>query len=380
MTGLSFASDPGLDDRYSPSDFIDFAVDFSEPVKTFGGGPKLGFGIGGETRVAAYAEGAGTDTLSFRYVVQETDSGPLSVRGKAMDGSHGLVHDLCGLAALLDVGAEMLPSTTGLRVGAFVRVPLLLPASDPHRQGFVRIINHSMRSGELAVTAIDDVGVRFGPVALTLDAGAALQVSAKDLEDGNPAKGLSGATGPGQGNWRLEVASALDIEALSYARHADGVLTAIGDVAPKHGRKHWMAMFSPAGEGPQGGLLRLLNGGERRTVVTIEGLDDRGRSPDGDAELFLSAGGALAVGADALESGDGLLSGLGDGEGQWRLSATAANERLVAMSLTGGRFGALDQPLHRACQPARRRLGAAAVSVRLGPARTMGRRPDHQPF
>ena len=371
VTGLSFASDPGLDDRYAPGDPIDFAVQFSEPVKIFGGGPKLGFGVDGRTRVAAYADGTGSDTLSFRYVVEEADSGPLSVGGEALDGSHGLVHDLCGLAAVLEIGAELLPSTREPLVGAFVGVPLLLPASDPHRQGFLRIINHSGRSGEAAVTAIDDAGVRFGPVPLSIDAGAALQFSAKDLEEGNPAKGLTGATGPGQGNWRLEVASGLDVEALSYARHNDGVLTAIGKVAPRDGGMHRIVTFKPAGEGSRGGLLRLLNGGDRRTLATIEGLDDQGRSPGGEVKLFLPAGGAVTEGADALESGNGMLGGLGDGEGQWRLSASASNGRLTAMSLMEGPSGHL---ANLSTAPANRHGDAWVLPLFLSASDPHGRR------
>ena len=48
-------------------------------------------------------------------------------------------------------------------------VPLFPSASDAHdRQGFVRVINHSDASGEVAVEAVDDGGTRSGPLALPI--------------------------------------------------------------------------------------------------------------------------------------------------------------------------------------------------------------------
>ena len=46
------------------------------------------------------------------------------------------------------------------------RLPLLPSASDALREGMVRIVNHSDEAGRVAVTAIDDSGLAFGPVAI----------------------------------------------------------------------------------------------------------------------------------------------------------------------------------------------------------------------
>ena len=43
-----------------------------------------------------------------------------------------------------------------------------------------------------------------------------------DLEQGNADKGLTGATGSGEGSWRLALTSPLDIEVLSYLRTLGG--------------------------------------------------------------------------------------------------------------------------------------------------------------
>ena len=55
-----------------------------------------------------------------------------------------------------------------------------------------------------------------------------------DLESGNAAKGLTGATGMGTGGWRLAIESeTLDIEALAYIRTTDGFVTGMNAVAPR---------------------------------------------------------------------------------------------------------------------------------------------------
>ena len=59
-----------------------------------------------------------------------------------------------------------------------------------------------------------------------------MQFNSSELEDGNPAKGLSGGVGDdGDGDWRLELTSDLDIEALAYIRTDSGFLTTVHDVA-----------------------------------------------------------------------------------------------------------------------------------------------------
>ena len=71
-------------------------------------------------------------------------------------------------------------------------ISLLVPpgaTGDP--QGVVRILNGSQESATVTIHAIDDAGVRTGPATLLLDALAAVELSATELESGDSAKGLS---------------------------------------------------------------------------------------------------------------------------------------------------------------------------------------------
>ena len=74
-----------------------------------------------------------------------------------------------------------------------------------------------LSGGEVAIVAVDDEGVRSGPVRLTMRPRRAAHFNSADLEGGNAAKGLDGGVGVGAGDWRLEVASELELMVLSYA-------------------------------------------------------------------------------------------------------------------------------------------------------------------
>ena len=333
---LAFDPGPGYDDAYAPGDAITVAATFSKKVKIFGSGPKLRLEVGGASRTAAYASGSGTETLSFRYEVVEGDGGDVAIPADALAGNFGKVHDLCGLGAEFDdlaAGALPLPA---FQVGGPAHVPLLPPAGDMGRQGFVRVINHSDMAGDVSITAIDDSGMRHGPVTLSVGAGAAKHFNTMDLEDGNAAKGLSGGVGSGQGNWRLEVEGedGLEVEAIGYVRHHDGFLTAMNALAPRRVGSPWVATFNPASNYQQESHLRLLNSGGASASVSVTGMDDAGNSPGSAVELSLLAGAAAGHDADALESGigSGLSGALGDGAGKWRLTP-AAPRGVAAMSL-----------------------------------------------
>ena len=213
-------------------------------------------------------------------------------------------------------------------------VPLFMSASNPQLQGFVRIINHSDEPGEVAIHAIDDSGRRFGPVTFMLNAKAAKHVNSDDLEMGNADKGLSTGTGGGYGNWRLEVESSLDIEALAYVRTLDGFLTAMHDVVSEDEGIHRAPTFNPGSNLKQKSVLRLINPNAEDAQVRVMGLDDAGeRSASGALCIEIPAGAANTVSAQQMESGDDAFDGrLGDGAGKWQLYFSSTVP-ILAMSL-----------------------------------------------
>ena len=206
-------------------------------------------------------------------------------------------------------------------------IPLFLSASNPVRQGFARIINRSDWAGEVRITAIDDVGARFGPVTLALGAGRTVHFNSDDLERGNPSKGLARGVGAGQGDWRLELKSDLNIEALAYVRTADGFVTTMHDVAPAVATAssyvYPVPFFNPGSNTRQVSQLRLVNPSNGTATVWISGRDDSGFTPR-TVRLSLPSGTTRTVTAGQLERGEGLSGALGDGAGKWQLTVESA--------------------------------------------------------
>lgn len=212
-------------------------------------------------------------------------------------------------------------------------VPLLVGASDPGRVGFARLLNRSERAGRVQVTAIDDGGTRRGAVSLRLPAHGAVHFNSRDLEAGNAAKGMPDGVGAGEGDWRLEIASELDVEALSYVRMRDGYVAGLNQVAPTEDGAVRIATFAPAGDDWGSGLLRVVNPGGRAADVVLRGVDDAGAASADAVRLRVPAGASRTFTAAQLEAGgDGLEGALGDGEGFWRL-AIESSAPVQAMSL-----------------------------------------------
>ena len=216
------------------------------------------------------------------------------------------------------------------------RVPLFLTAGD-FGEGFLRVINRSAVPGKAAIEAVDDEGNRFGPVGLKIGARQTVHFRSGDLERGNAEKGLSGGIGSGEGDWRLELTSELDLLVLSYVRTGDGFATSTHDLAPLAADgSHRVVFFNPGRNIDQVSRLRLINNGDEAASVTITGIDDAG-SDSGTVTLTVPAASALDFTSKELEDGEGpLAGGLGEGNGKWRLRVSS-DVPLGVMSLLENR-------------------------------------------
>ena len=210
-------------------------------------------------------------------------------------------------------------------------VPLLVPAgtsSEP--QGVVRILNGTDESGMVEIYAIDDAGTRSGPATFTLNASAAVQFTATDLQSGNATLGLTGGIGTSVGDARLVIETDLHIVPLAYVRAADGTLSAMHDtvratsVSAAGQYRYDVPIFNLSTDVTQVSRLRLINPGDAEASVTIAGRDDSGSAATGgDVTLTLAAGGAQTLTAQQLEVGvTGLTGRLGAGTGKWRLTVS----------------------------------------------------------
>ena len=206
-------------------------------------------------------------------------------------------------------------------------IPLLPSASDAHgRQGIAQIRNRSARAAQVRIVAVDDSGRAYGPLRLFVEANGTAEFDSDDVENGNPDKGLYGGTGPGVGEWRLELSSEADIEAFSFVRTWDGVLMPMHDVVASEGTRHRVPIFHPASQWDQESRLRLINPGQVSADVSIAAIDSHGNAPGTGVSVTIPAGASVTYTAAELESGRGAgLSGsLGEGTGAWRLVVDSA--------------------------------------------------------
>ena len=229
----------------------------------------------------------------------------------------------------LSLGGQTAASVT-TRLPAIV--PLMISASDSMRQGFVRIINESDESGSVRILAFDDGGAAAEPIEIQLGANQAVHFNSDDLENVNAAKGINAGIGsPVQGDWRLDIESALDVRVLAFVRTGDGFLTAMHDVLPRDANGELVAwIFNPPSNTTSQSKLRLINTGLNLEVLNISAEDDAG------VRHFIDV-----IGRVELNPGESrTVTGLGRPTGKSRLFITAG-EAVVGMSLLEAASGHL---------------------------------------
>ena len=219
----------------------------------------------------------------------------VDVRGNPLAESSANVH----VPSLRDEGVTVL-------IGQMVPY---FPAAGGDNEGFVRVVNIGNASGDVFIEAVDDAGVRFGPERLRLGARRAVYFDSGDLQDGHAVKGFAGIGPPTVGDWRLEVASVLDIEVLSYVRGEDGFVTPMHDIAQEGGGSGRLPSFGVFDSMDGGSILRVVNTEAERARWTTGGYDDRGSWRAMTNAFVLPGGSALTFTAEQLRNDHGLGEG-----------------------------------------------------------------------
>ena len=220
-------------------------------------------------------------------------------------------------------------------------LPFVTPASETAFQAFVRVVNYSDEAGVVQLTATDDRGREGESIRLQLAANAVQHFNSRDLEFGNPSKGLSGGIGSGSVIWSLMLETDLDIEVFAFLRNLYGNLIPVHDLATLSGDMHYLPTFNPGSNLQQQSKLRLINRESTGVDIEIHGMDDDGEL-FGPVTLELAARNAVTLTADELEAGSRLeaTGSLGDGEGKWRLFVRS-DEPIYVMTLLEDRLGYL---------------------------------------
>jgi hypothetical protein len=210
------------------------------------------------------------------------------------------------------------------------------PAENTNQQTFLRFVNRSSKAGDITLSAIDDNGDAAvdGEVFFRIESESSKQMTAQDLENGNPGLGLEGKFGNGAGKWRIlacyDETIGLDVDVMSLIRTPDGFLTNLSSPAPKaleNPLKSLIWFANPASETAQETLIRVVNKTETLASVTMTAIDDNGdTAPFGPVTFALNPREAKQLTASDLENGnlDKELEGsFGDGTGKWQILVQA---------------------------------------------------------
>ena len=215
-------------------------------------------------------------------------------------------------AGFVDRVHDLLPPTW-----FYHRVALVGPDDAGQHDGQLRLINPADTEAQVVIFGLDEEGNTVpGQVSLALPAGTARTVAANELEDG--ASGLAGQLGEGEGDWQLLVFADPSVEVMTLLDSVSGPLSNLSVALTEPGH---IAFFPSTGNASRTGLLRITNRSGAGDIE-IHASDDDGTGY-GPVTLSLSGEGTRELSSADLENGNaekGLPTGLGSGEGDWRLS------------------------------------------------------------
>ncbi len=207
-------------------------------------------------------------------------------------------------------------------------IAMMNPASNLTKQSFLRFVNTTTNTMELEVYGRDDAAQpsRTGPVRFSLPPGAAKQMTAQDLERGNPLKGLEGYLCDGTGKWQLQVRASEPIEVMNLIRTTEGFLTGMNQTVPESNGRWSVNYFNAASNLEQASFLRIVNKNDVDGQVEISAVNAAGATVETRLQLAINANESIQLNAGDLESGNegkGLAGALGSGSEQWRLNLTS---------------------------------------------------------
>ena len=219
--------------------------------------------------------------------------------------------------------------------GAYA-VPFFNPADNTRQRSVLRLVNPGTRASEVRIVGIDDAGASPGGGArLSIEPGGVRELSAAELEAGT--SGLSGALGDGHGRWRLTVAADEPLLVASLLESPNGRLANLSTMPNNKERaegattRHVPLFLSANDQWNRHSFLRIVNKSEDAAIVRIRAFDDTDRDY-GSVSVTVAAGEAAEFDSHHLEAGGGgLSSGVGAGEGDWRLEVeSTANIDVLA--------------------------------------------------
>ena len=124
VSAVSITSSPQASSTYKANEIIYVDVQFTIPVRVTST-PQLALTIGSETRLAEYASGTGTASLTFRYTVvaDDEDTDGIEIGASALSvRSGGTIRSEAGTPAALGLGSHAISAASGHKVNGGNRI------------------------------------------------------------------------------------------------------------------------------------------------------------------------------------------------------------------------------------------------------------------
>lgn len=224
---------------------------------------------------------------------------------------------------------DVVPRTAAPPANSY-RIPIFNPGRNENQTSALRLANPTGSDATVTITAEDDDGAPGpgGSVRLALRAGESRRISSRELESGNST--IDGKLGTGTGKWELVVAADQPIEVVNLLENPTGHLSNLSTSStctspgPSNPAQCMIALFTGA-NAPQQSFLRVRNRSDESGTVEITATDDEG-TRRGPVTLTMNPREARHLNSDDLEQGNdakGLVEGIGEGEGHWRLALSS---------------------------------------------------------
>lgn len=111
-------------------------------------------------------------------------------------------------------------------VGKIHDVDVFNPAQNLNQVSKLRIVNLRGANSAVEISGTDDSGNTPSETAeFVMAAWSSIELTATDIEEGNPSKGISGGIGDGQGKWRLRVITSQRSKVMSLLEAPGGYLS-----------------------------------------------------------------------------------------------------------------------------------------------------------
>lgn len=178
------------------SDFTPFTNGgsvFLDSVNTCDSGAPLAATVNSNKTAASIAPATTAAAVNAKPFVCFTSNGDDTIQNQAIGGSVVVKQvSLKDSPTFADSGNKLLDMAYN---GAVKRVWAFNPSTNADQQSYLRITNSSSTPGLFTIDGICDDGTAGSSVTFTMAAGRSMLLTSQDVENGNAAKGLTGAMG-----------------------------------------------------------------------------------------------------------------------------------------------------------------------------------------